>query len=262
MLAQSLFHGVLVRSVEAEQARGTIFYIHGLGESGLCLEGIMTHPLLSGFSHFAPDLPGYGKSPWTETPLDIGVLAEAMAHWIDLSARGPAVLLGHSLGGVIGTVLCERHPELVSVFVDVEGNISAEDCTFSCAIAGYTVEHFLACGFERFCSDIYARGMADKALRYYYASLRMCDPAQIHAHSLELVELSAREDLASRLAGLAMPAHYVYGDPRGTQGHSLHLLEAASVPITGIRDAGHWPFIDSPSVFAENLLAILDGKTR
>jgi pimeloyl-ACP methyl ester carboxylesterase len=258
MLAQGFFHGVHVRSVKAEHPRGTIFYIHGLGESGLCLEYVMNHPLLSRFSHLAPDLPGYGKSPWPETPLAIGDHAEAIAKWISLSTPGKVILLGHSLGGVIGTCLCERHPGLVSLFIDVEGNISAEDCTFSCAIAGYTREDFLAYGFEKVGSDIYAGGMREKSLRFYFASLRMCDPRQIHANSTELMDLSAREDLGARLARLGVPAHYLWGDPRGTQAHSLSLLKMAGVPLTGIPDAGHWPFIDQPDSFAAHLLAILD----
>jgi pimeloyl-ACP methyl ester carboxylesterase len=259
MTAQGFFHGVNMRSVEAEHPRGVLFHIHGLGESGLCLEYIMTHPLLSGFTHFAPDLPGYGKSPWPAEPLRIADLAEAAAQWIRLCTPGRVILLGHSLGGVIGTVLCERHPELVSLFIDVEGNVSAEDCTFSCRIAGYTLEDFLAFGFERFSSDIYLRGVEEKSLRYYFASMRMCDPRQIHLNSVELIDLSAPEDLGMRLARLEAPAHYFWGDPRGTQAHSRGLLEAAGIPLTGIHDAGHWPFVDQPDQFAKKLLAILDA---
>jgi pimeloyl-ACP methyl ester carboxylesterase len=259
MASQGFFHGVHMRSREVEHPRATIFSVHGLGESGLCLEYFMDHPLFSPFTLLAPDLPGYGKSPWPAMPLSIPDQAEAVAKWIALAARGKVVLLGHSLGGVIGTCLCERHPELVSLFINVEGNISAEDCTLSCRIAGYALEDFLAFGFERFCSEVYARGMEDKALRIYYASLRMCDPGQIHANSVELMDISAREDLASRLARLAVPSHYLWGDPRGTQAHSLGLLKAAGVPATGIEDAGHWPFIDQPDFFAERLLGILDA---
>jgi pimeloyl-ACP methyl ester carboxylesterase len=259
MPAQGFFHGVHARSAVAESLRGTIFYLHGLGESGLCLEPAMNQPLLSGFSHFAPDLPGYGKSPWTLSPLSIDDLAEAAAELIELLSPRPVVLLGHSLGGVIGTVLCERHPSLVSLFVNVEGNISAEDCTFSCIIAGQDLGDFLAYGFERFCSDIYARGMHERSLRAYYASLRMCDPRQIHASSAELMELSAREDLARRMARLGMPAHYLWGEPRGTQTHSLGLLREAGIPLAAIHDAGHWPFMDQPDEFAAALLGILDS---
>lgn len=262
MLAQGFFHGVHMRSVEAENPRGTIFSIHGLGESGLCLEAIMTNPLLSGFSHLAPDLPGYGKSPWPGRPLSIDDHARTVAELIFLCSRGPVILLGHSLGGVIGTCLCERHPGLVSLFVDVEGNVSSEDCTFSCDIAGYTLEDFLARGFEKFCSDVYHRGTKEKALRLYYASLRMCDPRQLHLNSAELVDLSSRDDLGARLAGLEVPAHYLWGNPRGTQARSLGLLKASGIPVTGIDDSGHWPFVDQPLSFAKNLLGILDAAKR
>jgi pimeloyl-ACP methyl ester carboxylesterase len=251
-----------MRLVEADRPQGLIFYVHGLGESGLCLEHLMAHPLLKGFTHIAPDLPGYGKSPWTHAPLSVVEYADAVAGWISLYAADAVFLLGHSLGGVIGTCLCERHPELVRLFVNVEGNISAEDCTLSCRIAGHTLEDFLAYGYEMFCEETYRRGMHEKALRMYYASMRMCDPRQLYASSTELMDLSAREDLGLRLAGLKVPACYLWGDPRGTQGHSLGLLEAAGVPLVKVDDAGHWPFIDQPDAIARHLLAVLETNLR
>lgn len=256
-MRQRFFHGMHFRSIEAGSPQGVVLYIHGLGESGLCLERLMAHPLLRDHSHLAVDLLGYGKSPWSDTPLTISEQADLLADWISLFGISKIAVLGHSMGGVIGTLLCERRPEMISSFINVEGNISREDCTFSNDIDAYTLDDFLESGFDAFCDRIYEKGLIDRALRFYHASLLMCDPRAIHGNSRELVRLSGREDLAARLESLPMPSFYIWGSPSGTQGYSLNLLRKANVPIVEISDAGHWPFIDQPDEFAESFLQIL-----
>lgn len=244
---------------EAPASKGTIFYIHGLGESGLCLEGIMEHPLLKDFSHLAADLPGYGKSPWPEAPLSISRCADLLTEWLSSLAPAQVIVVGHSMGGVIGTLVCERHPERVRAFINVEGNISLEDCTFSCIIAAHSLDDFIARDFGLFRDDIYERGIHERALRLYHASLLMCDPRSIYLNSRELVDFSKTEELARRLGSLETPAFYVWGESGGTGEYSRGLLGTQGVHLVSVRDAGHWPFIDQPDAFAEKLFAITDS---
>lgn len=260
MTAQRFINGMHARFREAASSRGTVLYIHGLGDSGLCLEGIMAHPLLNGFSHLAADLPGYGKSPWPDKPLSIPMYADLLAQWIS-SPEVPldvaqVILVGHSMGGVIGTVLCERHPEKVRAFINVEGNISLQDCTFSCTIAAHSLDDFIERGFTSFRDDIYKKGLSERALRIYHAGLLMCDPRSIHFNSRELVELSESEELAARLGSLKIPVFYVWGSPGGTAEHSRSLLRTQGVPLVPVHESGHWPFIDRPDAFAERIIEI------
>ena len=59
MLVQGFYHGTLSwwkptdRRASSSSTAWRIFL----------LEHLMAHPLLKGFTHIAPDLPGYGKSP-------------------------------------------------------------------------------------------------------------------------------------------------------------------------------------------------------
>lgn len=257
MISQRFLHGMHMRSVEAERPEGVLFYIHGLGDSGLCFERIMTHPALKGYFHLAPDLPGYGKSPWPETPLSIPEQADLLCNRISGFDLPRAVVIGHSMGGVIGTYFCERCPRQVRAFINVEGNISLDDCTFSCEFAAFELDHFIAEGFDAYRNVIYQKGMTEKALRSYHAGLLMCDPRAVHADSRKLVELSEREDLSSRLGKLDVPSFYAWGNPRGTGEYSLNLLKKANVPLIEISDAGHWPFIDRRDMFAQKILEVI-----
>ena len=60
--------GMFVRESRPQGVCGTIVYIHGLGESGLCFERLIAEPRLDRWHQLAPDLPGYGKSPFPDRP--------------------------------------------------------------------------------------------------------------------------------------------------------------------------------------------------
>lgn len=240
---------IFVRSVKNAGAKGSIFYVHGLGESGLCFEKLMTEPKLAAWSHIAVDIPGYGKSPWTGEPLGFDEIINILSLRIQKNSIEPIILLGHSLGGALGTLLCEKYPELVKAFINVEGNISSADCTFSGRVAKYDLDEFVSSGFGKMLDLIYEAGVSDKALRGYYASFRMCDPRAYHKNSIELVEISQSETLAKRLAELKMPARYVLGNPRGIGDRSRDLLKKEGINYSVIENAGHWPYADQPDVF-------------
>jgi pimeloyl-ACP methyl ester carboxylesterase len=257
MIRHYFEHGMYVRQCEAKDPGGTIVYIHGLGESGLCFEKLIVDSRMQKWSHLAPDLPGYGKSPWPEQPMGLEEHADYLGRWLKERAIDQAVLLGHSMGGVIGLMLCEKHPELVRGFINVEGNISLEDCMFSSMVASYPEDEWNTEGFERVCDVIYRDGLEDRALRGYYASMRMCDPRVYHLNSRELVKLSQSEDPAARLGALKVPNIYILGNPRGTGEHSRRLLTSAGVEWHAVEHAGHWPFIDQQSAFVDEILRFM-----
>ena len=242
-----------VREVKAPTPRGTIVWIHGLGESAFCFEHLWLTPSFAQWHHLAPDLPGYGKSPWAEQPLTLNAFAQHLASW--LAGRGtltpPLIIAGHSMGGVIGTMLCEALAGAgtpADGFLNLEGNISLGDCGFSSRVAHAEPEDG---SFQRLVDEVFVDGQKDQALRAYYPSLRFCDPRAYHLNGRELVELSSAEGLAQRLADLNLPILYIYGNPHGTGQRSLELLRNAGIDYRAIADAGHWPFLDQPKAFLQ-----------
>ncbi|MGW4830971.1 alpha/beta fold hydrolase [Amycolatopsis japonica] len=76
-----------------------VLLLHGLGATGAVWDGLMLQP---GYRWLAPDLPGHGASPHS-THYSFGGLAGAVAD--ALPERGPLLVIGHSLGGVVGLAL-------------------------------------------------------------------------------------------------------------------------------------------------------------
>jgi pimeloyl-ACP methyl ester carboxylesterase len=254
LFAESDEHKLRVRRAAA--GGRALVYVHGLGESSRCFEELAAHPVLAGRRHVLVDLPGYGRSPRPAPARSLTELADLVAGW--LGAREPgATLVGHSMGGVIGTILCERHPGALGAFVNVEGTVSPGDCTFSALAAVQQREAFAAGGFDRLREVVRERGAADRALLGAHASMILADARAYHAHACELVALSADESMAARLAAIAArtPTLYVAGVPGGAAARTLELLDAHAIATARIEPAGHWPFVDQLDAVAEAIHA-------
>ena len=60
----------------------------------------------------ALDLPGHGKSDPIRTPT-VDAYAEAVAMFLDVLGIGPAIVVGHSLGGAVAIALTAGRPDMV-----------------------------------------------------------------------------------------------------------------------------------------------------
>ncbi len=256
-MRHAMWRQLFLREGGSADAGGTLLLVHGLGESGLGFEALLRRSELRGWRLIAPDLPGYGRTAWPPRPLDLAAQADLLAELVADLVRGPVVALGHSLGAVTALLLAERHPQAVRALVDLEGNKSLADCTFSSTAADQDATVFAAIGFDELREQVYRQGVTDAALRGYYASLRLADPWTFHANSEELVAASTREDLAKRLAARPLPALFVAGAPDGACARSLELVRQAGVPTVEIAPSGHWPHLDQPDAFVAALVGFL-----
>jgi pimeloyl-ACP methyl ester carboxylesterase len=87
----------------------TVALLHGFG--GAASNWVLVAPRLAErYRVVVPDLPGHGgSSPLPGPPERVDPYAERFAGLLD----GPAVLVGHSFGAVVGLRLATRRPELV-----------------------------------------------------------------------------------------------------------------------------------------------------
>lgn len=235
----------------------TVLWLHGLGESGRCFEAIAAHPALAGAGALIPDLPGYGRTERPARPMSLVEVADHVASWLEARGAPPVVVVGHSMGGVIGVHLAERHPARVSRLVDVDGNVSIGDCTYSGRAAAFDDAAFAARGFAEMTAYVDDRARFDAAHASYAISIRLADPATFLRHARDLVAESEPETMAGRLAALTVPVTYIAGAPGGACPRSRALLDGAGIATVAIEPAGHWPFVDQPDAFARTLAGLL-----
>lgn len=217
-------------------------WIHGLGESSVSFES--TIAMMPGYRHRLIDLPGYGRSSWDDAPESL----EALAAHLAPSLQG-AVAIGHSMGGVLVTMLAERGA--LRGCVNIDGNISSGDCVFSGKAAAFTCDEFRAHGFATLRDQVYRDGIEKLPLRGYHAAMCFASPDVFWGHARDLVAMSAREDLAERFAALKVPALYLAGDPDGICARSKQLLSEAGANWQPIAPSGHWVYLDQPRAFVD-----------
>lgn len=218
-----------------------LVWLPGLGESSIGFEPLVA--AMPRYRHVLVDLPGYGRSAWPPDGAAVerlDGLVDHLARW--LAPRPPAIVVGHSMGGVLATLLAERAP--VRAVVDVEGALSRGDCKLSGQAVAFSTDEFCAHGFATLRARVYADGATRPALRGYYADLGFASPRMFHRHATDLFALGESGALASRLAALPVPALYVAGVPDGACAASRALLEQHRIRSVAIEPAGHWVYVD------------------
>lgn len=248
---------LFVHRNQAGSSRGTVCFLHGLGETGACFHELMSAAPFRNYRCLAVDLPGYGESIHPEPAWGLEAIARAVGSWLSGQVEGHAILVGHSMGGVLALYMAEMHRDVVAAVIDIEGNKSPGDCLFSRGIADQEEAEFVASGFAKLKAAVRWRGKDEAALAAYAGRLAMADPRAIYKHSVELVEASEREDLAARLAATGLAAHYIVGKPDGAPARSVDLATKAGLATRIVEPAGHWPFVDQPDIFRDVMAGIL-----
>lgn len=114
-------HGGRVAYLKAGSG-STMLLMHGVGESSASWREVLPR-LAERYTVYAPDLPGYGASdPLASaeggpTPERFAALMAAFLDTVTAAEAGPAVVVGHSLGGSIALELALRHPQQVERLV-------------------------------------------------------------------------------------------------------------------------------------------------
>ncbi|UYP47135.1 2-succinyl-6-hydroxy-2,4-cyclohexadiene-1-carboxylate synthase [Candidatus Lokiarchaeum ossiferum] len=93
-----------------------LILLHGFTDYGLTWTRI-AETLESDYDIIMPDARGHGKSTMTESGFDVPTMAEDIAHLIlKLRILNP-IIMGHSMGGQIATLLGANHPNLISKII-------------------------------------------------------------------------------------------------------------------------------------------------
>src|SRR3954452_18238638 len=102
-----------------------ILLVHGLGGSARAWDRVV--PLLEDrFRVVAVDLPGAGASPPLTGTVTIEAMADLLPAALDAVGASRAIVVGHSMGGVIATALAERHAARIGSLVLVNAPPSRE----------------------------------------------------------------------------------------------------------------------------------------
>jgi pimeloyl-ACP methyl ester carboxylesterase len=238
---------------QARRGHPTFLFLHGLGGSALDFSDLWQDRRFAAFGVLALDFPGHGKARRSD-----GKIVDLQA-LIDIAARslkgvdGPAVVVGHSLGGLVGLLMADRAGKLAA-FVNIEGNLTGEDCGYVSRLsAQVSLEEFrnltLPALKLKFSISQYAGD------RHYAEGLDAVDPAQYHALCGDIVQASDSGELLDRFLKLRIPRLYIRGAATGPASYLARLEK--EMPVAIIADAGHFAFVDNPGAVLDCIAAFL-----
>lgn len=108
-----------------DAARRTFVLVHGIG-MGRKVFGDLMRRLERDALVIAIDLPGYGDAPEPVRTLTMERLGDLVGAYVRHVARGPVVLLGHSMGTQVVTEVAARHPDTVERLVLVAPTVDRD----------------------------------------------------------------------------------------------------------------------------------------
>ncbi len=230
----------------------TILYLHGLGCSKEDFSAATNLDEMENFTIMAFDFPGCGNSSYPKNArLDMVHLVEIVRKTADAVSLDSPVVIGHSMGGLVGLLYCERYPKAVQGFVNVEGNLSLEDCFISCRAGLHGREEFKKIVFPNLIRELsLTQNMGYQKL--VQALKRQTSPEAFWDYSKSLVDYSEKLDLLHMFTHLDMPRLFIRGSESPKHSY-LDLLHRSGIRICEISKSDHFPFHDNPEAFFKTI---------
>jgi len=251
-----------LRHSELRAGRRSLVFVHGLGESGLSFVEAFEHLHGLDCNLIVPDCAGYGRSAGAAQG-DYAFVTQVARLRMLAAGLGldRLVLVGHSLGGMLATLWAGEAESGVEGVVNIEGNLSPEDATFS----RLGVEAFEEFGGDwtrwrewylgKFLEEHVLAAHGDTSSgRRYYASLCFSRPEAFLANAREILERTqivpgaAESAMAGAYAALPMPTCYCWGTET-LSGATQRLLSQHGLAQQAFKGVGHWPMVDDPHAF-------------
>jgi pimeloyl-ACP methyl ester carboxylesterase len=207
----------------------------------------------SGYRVLVPDLRGFGASGGAGGPLTMERMAEDLHRLLMERHTGPAVVIGHSMGGYVALALAREHPDLIRGLVLVASK-AGPDSPAAAAARLALAERVRAEGSQAVLAALGPKLLAPRRAdpRLEQALLEGLLPLDPEAAAGALAGMAERPDATPSLAALTMPALVVAGaedaliPPRESERLAQGLPSANLVIIPG---AGHVVAFEDPEAF-------------
>lgn len=178
--------GLWVHTADWEPARAVpgaprVLLVHGLGGSTVNWE--LVGPLFAeqlGTRVTAIDLPGFGRTRLDHRAPTFATHLDLLVSFLD--DRGPAIVLGNSMGGALGVALAAGHPELVDGLVLVNAALprprgNLEQLTRTAKFAALTLPRAATPIVRTRARALGHEGLVDATLTLALAHPEQLDPA-------------------------------------------------------------------------------------
>lgn len=246
----------------AAPTKPLIVFLHGIGGRASGWTPVQQACAQAGYSSLAWDMPGYGDSSLIE-PCDFDGLADALAALMNAHGLPKAVLVGHSLGGMVALQMWARHPERVAALVlaassPAFGNGSGDfqRAFIAQRLAPLEAGKSMMDVAKGLIPTMVAPGYDGPGLAQAQACMGSITPAAYKAALGALVQFEQRAALPT----ITVPALCIAGEHDRTAAPSVVQRMAEKIPnaqFQCLSGVGHLLTFEQPDSFAQALLPFL-----
>jgi len=239
------------------RSKDSIIFIHGYGSAKEHFRFAFASTLLENYGLIAPDLVGFGHSAG---PDDFGYSMKDQAcviiELLDVLGIDTFHLVAHSMGGLIAMEIAEMAPQRMLSLINMEGNLTPEDCFISGLITRNTYEEFAAHGRSELEEDFRKAGINDVSMSEYAGSFSLASTTALYKSAYHTVNDSVTP-LVKRFARNKNIC-YIYGEKNKGKLPSEKLLRASNVPIFYIENSGHSMAAENPGQLYQVIRTFID----
>jgi pimeloyl-ACP methyl ester carboxylesterase len=258
LAAMQVHHGI---AYERTGSGPVVLFIHGLGGD----HSVWSHDtarLAKTHTVIAVDLPGHGRSP-APSKIDLDQIATHLAEVVRDENVAPVILVGHSIGGIIASILTVQNPDLVRALVVVDTSpgpipfpLSERD-GMRTRMRDDERKELTAFFGQMTTGPAQTQQLVDRAARV---------PTKV---LMGYLDAAAEQGARDQMGSLDLPV-LLLGSPILLPGKKSPLEEARSAGFADVRDltverfrkSAHWLFLDEPAKFETVLDRFLARVTK
>jgi pimeloyl-ACP methyl ester carboxylesterase len=255
----------------------TFVLVHGLGSSLDFWNAVA--PGLAQHRTIAFDVPGFGESDSPVGAYTLEAVTSLAESFLDRLSVSNAVLVGHSLGGIVALRIAAQRPDMIRRLVLIDSTLLAverlltrpatmlRNPKLALAVAIQFIGGLIPMNPARARRLAYNRILRHLAFWSYIHAPAALDPASLadaissvggkHAKNVLRVIPAARYvNIEKLMARLTQPVSLIWGqgDPLITQPDITRSRDLMPVDdVLAIPQCGHWPIIEKPQVVIDFL---------
>jgi pimeloyl-ACP methyl ester carboxylesterase len=279
MKKQALSNAITMAYADMGSGDTTLILIHGLGSYAPAWKNNIPE-LSKHYRCIAVDLPGYGKSSKYEYSGSMGFFADAVKELADSLGIAGAVMVGHSMGGQISTVMALKYPYFVQKLVliapaGIETFSEGEKEWFRTAITPkgvmltplQTIETNLSTNFYKMPKDAYfmsrdryaMTGAGDEFKWYCYVVSKSVQGMVDQPVYRNLPQITQPTLIMIGASDRLIPNRYLHGgSPRSVAEKGAELIPNSKAVV--IKKAGHFVMFEQSQRVSNEILTFVKSQ--
>ncbi len=232
-------------------AKTPVVVLHGWGASSRAMDSVR-RCLESQWRTIVPDLPGFGASERPRDAWSSADYAAIVSAFIRQQGLDKVVLIGHSLGGKIASLIAASEPDLVQqlILIDSAGIRPRHGPIYQARVLGFKATRMLAA---------HAPGEFQNWLQHQFGSADYQQAGDLRQTLVRVVN----EDIRDILPGISAPTLLIWGELDDDTPLSDGRIMERLIPDSGLvvfAGAGHFAYADDAGRFCRVVTNFLNAQ--